>query len=106
MSLKYAQSRPERGVTTRQLRVNTVFGRVANVLLFCVSLDIFTIREALTHLEEVCAEIFEEQLDSWYRVPSSWPVNQDFDTFKRWFEYRFHSMLVDLCEDPLEHDEL
>jgi len=25
--------------------------------------------------------------------------------FKRWFEYRFHSMLVDLCEDPLERDE-
>ena len=46
------------------------------------------------------------QLVGWYRVPSSWPVNRTFDTFKRWFEYRFHSMLVDLCEDPLEHDEL
>jgi hypothetical protein len=54
----------------------------------------------------VCGEIFEEQLDGWYRVPSSWPVNRDFDMFKRWFEYRFHSMLVDLCEDPLERDEL
>ena len=65
-----------------------------------------TEEEALTHLEEMCAEIFEEQLDGWYRVPSSWPVNRDFDTFKHWFEYRFHSMLLDLCEDPLEHDEL
>ena len=65
-----------------------------------------TEEEALTHLEEVCAEIFEEQLDGWYRVPSSWPDNRTFDIFKRWFEYRFHSMLVDLCEDPLEHDEL
>ena len=37
---------------------------------------------------------------------SSWPINRDFDLFKRWFEYRFHSMLVDLCEDPLECDEL
>ena len=27
-----------------------------------------TEEEALTHLEEVCAEIFEERLDSWYRV--------------------------------------
>ena len=29
-----------------------------------------------------------------------------FLMFQRWFEYRFHSMLVDLCEDPLERDEL
>ena len=65
-----------------------------------------TEEEAFTHLEEVCAEIFEKQLDGWYRVASSWPVNRTFDIFKRWFEYRFHSMLVDLCEDPLEHDEL
>ena len=65
-----------------------------------------TKEEALSHLEEVCGEIFESQLDGWYRVPSSWPVNRDFDMFKRWFEYRFHSMLVDLCEDPLERDEL
>jgi hypothetical protein len=61
--------------------------------------------EALGHLEQVCGEIFEEQLDGWLRIPSSWPVSRDFGTFKRWFEYRFHSMLVDLCEDPLEHDE-
>jgi hypothetical protein len=65
-----------------------------------------TAEEALSQLEKVCAEIFEEQLDGWYRVPSSWPVHRDFDTFQRWFEYRFHLMLVDLCEDPLEHDEL
>jgi hypothetical protein len=54
----------------------------------------------------VCGEIFEAQLDGWYRVPSSWPVNRDFDMFQLWFECRFHSMLVDLCEDPLERDEL
>src|SRR5262249_18518686 len=56
--------------------------------------------------EEMCGEIFEAQLDGWYRVPSSWPVSRDFDMFKRWFEYSFHSMLVDLGEDPLESDEL
>ena len=65
-----------------------------------------TKEEALSHLEKVCGEIFEAQLGGWYRGPSSWPVNRDFDMFKRWFEYRFHSMLVDLCEDPLERGEL
>src|SRR5215469_2457564 len=43
--------------------------------------------------------IFEGQVGGWYRVPSSWPVSRDFDLIKRWFEYRFHSMLVDLGED-------
>ena len=62
--------------------------------------------EALDHLREVCGEIFEEQLNGWYRLPSTWPVDRSFETFNQWFEYRFHSMLVDLCEDRLEHDEL
>jgi hypothetical protein len=57
-------------------------------------------------LKEVCAEIFEEQLNGWYRDPSVWPVDRDFDTFIRWFEYRFHSMLVDLRDDLLIHQEI
>jgi hypothetical protein len=32
-----------------------------------------TEEEALSHLEEVCGEIFEEQLDGWDRVPSPGP---------------------------------
>src|SRR5450759_3864405 len=65
-----------------------------------------TDQQARGHLKEVCGEIFEEQLNGWYRVPSVWPVDRDFDTFNGWFEYRFHSMLVDLCEEPVVHDEL
>jgi hypothetical protein len=48
-----------------------------------------------------CREIFEEQIDGWYRVPSAWLVDRTFDTFNRWFECCFHSVLVDLCDDPL-----
>ena len=33
----------------------------------------------------------------------SWPVDRDFDTVNRWFDYRFHSMLVDL-PDAFAHD--
>ena len=44
--------------------------------------------------------------DGWYRVPSAWPVRRDFDTFVRWFEYHFHTMLVDLCHDPLIHEAM
>jgi hypothetical protein len=65
-----------------------------------------TEQEARGYLREYCSEIFEEQLDGWYRVPSAWPVDRTFDTFNRWFEYRFHSMLVDLCDEPVIHDEI
>jgi hypothetical protein len=57
-------------------------------------------------LRDVCTEIFEEQLDDWYRVPSAWPIQCDFDTFTQWFEYSFHSVLVDLCDDQLIREEI
>jgi hypothetical protein len=52
-------------------------------------------------LRKVCEEIFEEQLDGWYRVPSIWPEDQSYEVFCQWFEYEHHSMLFDLGEEPL-----
>jgi hypothetical protein len=65
-----------------------------------------TEEEAHGYLRHHWREIFEEQLDGWYRVPSAWPVDRTFDRFNRWFEYRFHSMLVDLCDEPVTRDEI
>ncbi len=62
--------------------------------------------EARKHLRACCCEIFEEQLDGWYRVPSTWPVDRTFAAFSRWFEFSFHSVLFDLCDDPLKRDEI
>ena len=62
-------------------------------------------REVREYLEELCGQIFEEQLDGWYLVPSSWPSRRDLDAFDRWFEWSFHSMVVDLCDDPLFQEE-
>ena len=63
-------------------------------------------KEARECLEEVCGEIFEEQLNGWRRVPSSWPSRRDLDAFDRWFECSFHSVVVDLCDDPLLQQEI
>jgi hypothetical protein len=43
--------------------------------------------EALEFLDQNAAEIFEEHLDGWYRVPASWPPTRDLATFRRWFEF-------------------
>jgi hypothetical protein len=60
--------------------------------------------EARKHVRKYCKEIFEEQLESWYRVPSEWPVQRDFGTFSRWFDCFFHSLLFDLSNMPLNHE--
>ena len=52
-------------------------------------------------LGELCEEIFVEQLTGWYTDAASWPTDRSFDVFCRWFDYRHHSMLIDLCDEPL-----
>ena len=59
----------------------------------------------LQHLAEVSNEIFEEQLNGWYRVPSVWPATRDLKTFLLWFDCSFHSMIVDVCHERLRHTD-
>jgi hypothetical protein len=60
--------------------------------------------EALDGLRDGIDKIFEEQLDSWYRVPAAWPKERDLRTFLRWFECSFHSMIFDLGTDRMRHE--
>ena len=62
--------------------------------------------EAIECLREVCTEIFEEHLDGWYRVPSAWPAERDLHAFLIWFEWSLHSMIIDLGDIPIEHEEI
>ena len=57
-----------------------------------------TEEEALKHLAEVSSEIFEEQLNGWYRVPSVWFEDRELNAFLRWFDCSFHSMVFDVCD--------
>ena len=62
-----------------------------------------TDEEALDNLAEVSNEIFEEQLDGWYRVPSVWPDDRDLEAFLRWFDCSFHSMVIDIVKKRPRH---
>ncbi len=62
--------------------------------------------EKLEHLREVSNLIFEEQLNGWYRVPAVWPSERDLNAFLRWFECTFHSMVIDLCDESIDHEEM
>ena len=53
---------------------------------------------------KLCEEIFEEQLAGWYTGASTWPPDRSYRAFRQWFDYQYHSMLVDLCDEPLKRD--
>ena len=63
-------------------------------------------KQALEHLREVSAAIFEEELDGWYRDRSAWPEERGLSTFQRWFEFSFHSMVIDLGGDWIQHEQV
>lgn len=56
-------------------------------------------------VREMCEEIFEEQLAGWFNDGATWPSDRGFDVFCRWFDCQFHSVLIDLADDPLIRDE-
>ena len=58
-----------------------------------------------TCLKKCCTAIFEEQLDGWYRAEELWPRDRSMKIFREWFEYRFHSMPIDLADQPLIWEE-
>ena len=52
-------------------------------------------------LRLIYEEIFEDQLWGWYTDPECWPKNRSFAVFSRWFDWEWHSMVVDLSGEPL-----
>ena len=60
-----------------------------------------TPEEVADVLHELCEEIFVEQLAGWFNDTTTWPPDRSFNIFCRWFDYQHHSMLIDLCDEPL-----
>ncbi len=56
---------------------------------------------------EQCYEgLFESELASWHQYEEDWPANRTFKMFQRWFSVEWHSVVLDLCSDPLKDDDL
>ena len=39
-------------------------------------------------------------------VRCAWPEERGLSTFQRWFEFTFHSMVIDLGDDPIRHEKV
>ena len=61
--------------------------------------------EAEDILESVYADIFERTLEEWHTVEADWPKNRTFAMFRKWFRIEMHSVVEDLCLEPIEDDE-
>ena len=61
-------------------------------------------RGVAAYLRRHYPRIFEAELRAWMLDESTWPAQRDFETFNRWFEVEYHSIVADLCDTSLEKD--
>jgi hypothetical protein len=56
-------------------------------------------------LEDLCEEIFMNQLAGWHTDEARWPEDCSYAVFCQWFDYTHHTMLVDLCAERLRAED-
>lgn len=56
-------------------------------------------------LRSVFAELFERELFGWHTVEEDWPQNRTLELFREWFTIEYHTVIEDLCSDPILDDE-
>ncbi len=50
--------------------------------------------------------LFELELAGWHLIEEDWPANRTYEMFQQWFSVEWHSIVTDLCADPLIDDGL
>ncbi len=55
-------------------------------------------------LKSIYQTIFEMELEGWCLDDEKWPAIRTLAVFLEWFQVEFHSMVIDLCGDPLVED--
>jgi hypothetical protein len=61
--------------------------------------------EAALWIKGSYEEFFERELLAWYTDRTLWPANRTYEMFCRWFDFSVHSIVEDLAEMPIIHDE-
>ena len=46
--------------------------------------------------------IFQNELNNWHTDEADWPKKRTFKQFQEWFEYSFHSMVLDIEDGPIK----
>jgi hypothetical protein len=56
-------------------------------------------------IKEYYSVFFENELEGWVTDEDLWPQNRDLETFNRWFDVDFCSIVRDLSDERLEREE-
>jgi hypothetical protein len=56
-------------------------------------------------VEEVYAEVFENELLGWHRDESDWPRQRNLEKFLAWFEVELYPVVVDLGQDEIVDED-
>jgi len=57
-------------------------------------------------IEDNAAWMFEFALSAWTEDESTWPQTRDIKAFREWFRIDIHSVVVDVCDEEIEGEEL
>jgi hypothetical protein len=49
-------------------------------------------------------KVFRKELENWYTDEKKWPKNRTYQLFSEWFDVRFHSMVYDFEDFPVDKD--
>ena len=64
-----------------------------------------TIEDAERWIHRRWKMFFDLFLHDWYTDESWWPKNRSLKMFKEWFEVQYHSMVWDLSDETIEHED-
>ncbi len=59
----------------------------------------------LAYVDEFKPEIFEFELNAWFRDPDLWPEARSVEFIDRWLRIELHSMLIDLERSRIKKRE-
>ena len=64
-----------------------------------------TVEDAQRWIERRWSEHFMEFLDSWFTDEGLWPKRRTRAMFREWFDVQFHTMVWDMSDDPITHEQ-
>ena len=56
-------------------------------------------------IEQWFAQVFEHELEDWHLDEEAWPQQRDLGTFRDWFEVTVDSVVLDLVEGSIRHND-
>jgi hypothetical protein len=62
--------------------------------------------DSYAFVQKLSQQIFELELDSWYRDRAWWPTKRDDQTFRAWFDVEIHSMVLATLDRKINTSKL